>query len=151
MNVNAQRVNPNSHLNIFKRLVQLRRTPVIRYGDLQTFAPKEWIFMFTRSVETETVAVVMNIGSETEEVCARNSATALPDTMFVYTSSMHSGFSVGSKVKISNSDGTDCVALRPFSTLVLSTNRSIPQLNSSSIISSSILIWLITWFFRLVW
>ncbi|CAH0392996.1 unnamed protein product [Bemisia tabaci] len=95
MNVNAQRVNPNSHLNIFKRLVQLRRTPVIRYGDLQTFAPKEWIFMFTRSVETETVAVVMNIGSETEEVCAQNSATALPDTMFVYTSSMHSGFSVG--------------------------------------------------------
>lgn len=47
-NVEAQRQDPNSHLNIYKRLVELRRMPVIRHGDLRTYVLEEMVFMFTR-------------------------------------------------------------------------------------------------------
>ncbi|XP_072159058.1 alpha-glucosidase isoform X2 [Bemisia tabaci] len=123
-NVEAQRRDPDSHLNIFKRLVDLRRTPVYLHGDLQTFVPKEWVYMFTRSTKTETIAVLMNLGSETEEICARHSATHLPETMFVHTSSVNSRLKIGDKVKTTDVDETKCISMRPQSGLVLSTTSS---------------------------
>lgn len=41
------------------------------------------------------MAVIINLGTETEEVCAQNFAVGLPDIMTVYTASLNSGFDVG--------------------------------------------------------
>ncbi|CAH0389830.1 unnamed protein product [Bemisia tabaci] len=85
-----------------------------------------------KSLENETIAVVMNLGSETEEVCVKESAPKLPDNMFVYTSSVHSGLGFGKKGNISKGDGEGCVQLRPFATMVLSTSQG--AITSRSII-----------------
>ncbi|CAH0383170.1 unnamed protein product [Bemisia tabaci] len=123
-NVEAQKKDPNSHLHIFKRLVSLRNTPVIQYGDLQTYVPKEWVYMFTRSHRNKTIAVLMNLGSELEDVCIKHSALQLPDTMSVHTSSMSSGLKYGDTVKTTSSNETECIRMRPYSGLVLTTDRN---------------------------
>ncbi|CAH0392995.1 unnamed protein product [Bemisia tabaci] len=143
-NVKNQKENPISHLNVFKRLTKLRKTPVIQHGDFHTFMHGDWVYIFTRSLETETVAVLMNLGSETEEVCAKNSASTLPDTMFVYTSSIQSGIQEGSKVSTRNVDGTGCPRLRPFSTLVLNTSQGTAA-------TYSIFAMFLTLFTRYIW
>ncbi|CAH0392591.1 unnamed protein product [Bemisia tabaci] len=126
-NVEAQRQDPNSHLNIYKRLVELRRMPVIRHGDLRTYVLEEMVFMFTRSFKSDTVAVLMNLGSETEKICVQDSASLLPDTMFVHTRSPNSGMNVGEEVKIRDAGKTECIYMRPQSGLVLSTFLSDPM------------------------
>ncbi|CAH0392755.1 unnamed protein product [Bemisia tabaci] len=147
-NVEAQRRDHGSHLNIYKRLVALRRTHVIRYGDLNTYVPKDWVYMFTRSIDTEKIAVLMNIGSETEEVCAKYSANHLPEIMYVHTSSINSGLGIGDKVKTFDSDESKCIRMRPFSGLVLS---SIAQShNFASRSSYSIIILLLVTCFKIL-
>ncbi|CAH0392994.1 unnamed protein product [Bemisia tabaci] len=141
-NAKTQQENPNSHLNIFKRIVKLRKTPVIQHGDFQTFVHKDWIYLFTRSYNSETIAVVMNLGSETEDVCPKTSAAKLPETMFVHTSSIHSGLKIGSKVKTLSADETDCVQLRPFATVVLSTSDAV--LTSFSVFTLLLTVCLVT-------
>ncbi|CAH0387244.1 unnamed protein product [Bemisia tabaci] len=122
-NVKAQQQDPYSHLNIFKRLAALRKTPVIMHGDLKTYVPKTWVFMFTRSLgKSETIAVLMNVGSESEEICPKDAAEELPDEMFVHTCSGNSKIRVGEKVRISSSGGVKCFKMRPQSGLVLSTS-----------------------------
>ncbi|CAH0383535.1 unnamed protein product, partial [Bemisia tabaci] len=125
INVKAQQQDPHSHLNIYKRLVKLRKTHIIQHGDFETFVHSEWVYIFTRSLDNEQIAVILNLGSESEEVCAKGSAFALPDTMFVHTSSVNSGFSFGNKVKISAEDGAPCLKLRPYAGIVLTTNHSV--------------------------
>ncbi|CAH0383533.1 unnamed protein product [Bemisia tabaci] len=121
-NVRTQEQDPKSHLNIFKRLVALRKSPVITHGDFETYAPKTWVYMITRSFESQIIVVLMNIGSSVEHVCPKETISTLPDKMFVYTGSVNSGFNIGDEVIISKSDNTRCVTMRPQSGLVLSTS-----------------------------
>ncbi|CAH0392410.1 unnamed protein product [Bemisia tabaci] len=45
-NVKEQLKDPLSHLNIFKRLLELRHNPVIKNGELETCVISEWMFLF---------------------------------------------------------------------------------------------------------
>nr|XP_018917998.1 PREDICTED: maltase 2-like [Bemisia tabaci] len=123
-NVEIQENDPDSHLNTFKRIVALRKTPVVRLGDLKTYTPKDWVFMFTRSLKDETIVVLLNIGSETEDVCVKDVAPKLPDEMFVRVKSIGSLHDVGKKLRLGpGSHGSKCIEMRPQSGLVLSTSH----------------------------
>nr|XP_018914092.1 PREDICTED: alpha-glucosidase-like [Bemisia tabaci] len=124
-NVKVQQQDPNSHLNIFKRLSALRKTPIIKEGTLNSYALSEWTYMFTRSHEKETIAVLVNLGTEPDPICAKRLESSLPDTMFVHTSSINSGLKIGDKVRISEADrpGQVCTELRPRAGVVLSTSH----------------------------
>lgn len=45
--------------------------------------------------KSETIAVLMNVGSESEEICPKDAAEELPDEMFVHTCSGNSKIRVG--------------------------------------------------------
>lgn len=51
--------------------------------------------LFHRILENETVAVIVNLGTETEKICAKNIARDLPDSMTVHTPSFNSRFKIG--------------------------------------------------------
>lgn len=57
-NVRTQEQDPKSHLNIFKRLVALRKSPVITHGDFETYAPKTWVYMITRYESEEPTKLI---------------------------------------------------------------------------------------------
>nr|XP_018903919.1 PREDICTED: probable maltase [Bemisia tabaci] len=143
-NVKSEQKESKSSYKIFKRLLALRRTPVIKYGKFQTFVMSEWTYMFTRSTSRDdTVAVIINLGTETEEVCAQNFAVGLPDIMTVYTASLNSGFDVGDRITTSRVNGGKCAELRPKAGFVLSVN------SGSSLLCSAYLIPLLVFFFFL--
>nr|XP_018896584.1 PREDICTED: maltase A1-like [Bemisia tabaci] len=120
-NVERQLKEPNSHLKIFKRLMALRRRPVLKNGDLKTYIVNNWTYLFTRSANNETIAVVINLGSESGKICSGDSNFGLPQTMYVHTGSLNSGFKIGDKVTVVSSKGHDCTELRPKAGLVLTT------------------------------
>nr|XP_018913709.1 PREDICTED: probable maltase [Bemisia tabaci] len=120
-NVKSQLHEANSHLKIFKRLMTLRKTVAVKYGDLETHVVNTWTYLFTRKASNDTVAVVINLGSESEAICSEESNFGLPETMFVHTGSLNSGFKIGDKVRIISSNGHSCTELRPKAGLVLTT------------------------------
>nr|XP_018897744.1 PREDICTED: maltase A3-like [Bemisia tabaci] len=124
-NVKAQQLDPNSHLNTFKKLTALRKNPVITHGDFQTYKINTWVYMFTRSLEDETIAVLLNIGSETEKVCVKNVGCALPGGMSVLIRSENLELNVGEKV-FANTRTNRCIRMRPHSGLVLGTSTAAP-------------------------
>nr|XP_018897812.1 PREDICTED: probable maltase [Bemisia tabaci] len=123
-NVNAQKRDPKSHLNTFKRLAALRKTPIMTHGDFHTHVVRTWVHMFTRSLEDETIAVLVNMGSETEEICTKHVGCQIPGNMFVQTRSENSELNIGDKV-FSNSKSSRCIHMRPYSGLVLSTSGAV--------------------------
>ncbi|CAH0393663.1 unnamed protein product [Bemisia tabaci] len=123
-NVKKQVQEPKSHLNIFKRLAALRKTPIGRYGDLKTHVVNTWTYLFTRSANNHTIAVVINLGSESEKICSEDSNFGLPEIMFVHTGSLNSGFEAGEKIRVVSSKVQSCAELRPKAGLVMTTYRS---------------------------
>nr|XP_018907169.1 PREDICTED: maltase A1-like [Bemisia tabaci] len=126
-NVKSQLADPHSHLNTFKRLVKLRKTPIIKLGRLDTYVLREWVFMYTRILENETVLVIVNLGTETEKICAKNIARDLPDSMTVHTPSFNSRFKIGDKVTLTSTGGQSCSELRPKAGLVLTNTPAVPE------------------------
>ncbi|XP_072159768.1 maltase A3 isoform X1 [Bemisia tabaci] len=120
-NVKAQSEDSESHLKIFKRLMTLRDTSAVKYGDLRTHVVNTWTYMFTRNTNNDSIAVVINLGSESEQICPEDSNFDLPEIMFVYTGSLNSGFKIGDEVRIISAKGHSCAELRPKAGLVLTT------------------------------
>ncbi|XP_050543700.1 maltase A1-like [Daktulosphaira vitifoliae] len=77
-NVEAQSYT-NSHLKVYKQLVQLRKSKTITHGDLQLFEASEWVFGFIRALEDyPTYIVVVNLGSEYESIDLQKIRPTLP-------------------------------------------------------------------------
>lgn len=66
INVTAQENDPNSCLNYFRKMVQLRKNnPVLVYGDYQQLLPKhEQIYAYIRTLNDEKVIVILNFSEE---------------------------------------------------------------------------------------
>ncbi|CAH0386143.1 unnamed protein product [Bemisia tabaci] len=137
-NVKAQQQDPNSHLNTFKRLATLKKSPIITHGDFETHVISTWVYMYTRSLEDDTIAVLINIGSETEEICVKNVGCALPSPMFVHIRSANSIVNIGDTV-FSHEKSKRCIHMRPHSGVVLSTSKGVSVTYSMFIILLAVL------------
>ncbi len=96
VNVKAQLEAPNSHLKIFKKLVQLRKKLVMRIGDYaSTLMNNDNIFAYKREYNGEMVIVVLNFDKNIQMVNLKSEFKTAPDLMKVYTSSLDSGLKDG--------------------------------------------------------
>ncbi|CAH0388042.1 unnamed protein product [Bemisia tabaci] len=149
-NVKKQLADPNSHLNIFKRIMGLRQSAVIQNGLLQTCVLSDWVYMYTRKLDGEpTVGVIVNLGSESEPACAKDCVQYfdLPDVMHVHTGSINSGYKPGDEFAL-NSD-SQCSILRPKAGVVLTSGKSSAAKPTSIFLSSfSIILILVLCLFR---
>ncbi|XP_065222465.1 maltase 2-like isoform X2 [Planococcus citri] len=120
INVKKQKADKNSHYYIFKRMLDLRKTDVFKYGDFKSYVVSTWVFAFTRTLKGQgTFLVVLNLGSETEMVNLSSVIHKLPETMNVELSSPNSGYSVGDEIATSATIPNTFI-LRPFGAVVLS-------------------------------
>nr|XP_018898882.1 PREDICTED: alpha-glucosidase-like [Bemisia tabaci] len=123
INVKKQLEDPRSPLNTFKRLMNLRSSPVIQYGEWETCVVSEWIHMISRKLRGHpSIFVLVNMGSETESVCLNNCAhhQNVSGSMEVHTASANSGYNTGDRVIVLGAD-SDCFSLRPKAGVVLTT------------------------------
>lgn len=68
VNVKNERITPNSHLNIFKRLTLMRKTrKVLQDGSLDTIADRN-LLIIKREVSTAQLFVVLNLGTSDQEI-----------------------------------------------------------------------------------
>lgn len=68
VNVEVELNDPNSHLNIFKKLVQLHKKDAFRYGEYKSALINNDVYAFRRSLENETFVVVLNFGKQDQTV-----------------------------------------------------------------------------------
>jgi oligo-1,6-glucosidase len=70
INVATEARDPNSCLNYFKRMVQLRKDhPVLVYGDYELLLPEhEQVYAYTRTLDEEQVLVLLNFSAEAASV-----------------------------------------------------------------------------------
>nr|XP_018901575.1 PREDICTED: maltase A3-like [Bemisia tabaci] len=119
-NVANQLADPRSTLNTVKRLLRLKKSPVIESGKLKTCKVSKWLYMFTRDLEGEPpVVVIINLGTEVEPMCLNECNHSLHGIMEVHTASPNSGFSIGDPVEILSGNLSQCSALRPKAGVVL--------------------------------
>ncbi|XP_055705152.1 maltase A1-like [Phlebotomus papatasi] len=72
VNVKVERSSPKSHYKIYRKLLQLRRTPTLQKGNVETRTHGENVLSITRSLPGEdTYITVVNIGPDHEVVDLR--------------------------------------------------------------------------------
>ncbi len=109
INVAVEERNPNSVLNHFKKMVQLRKDrPVLIYGDYELLQPEHpEIYAYTRKTDKESVLVLLNFTEKDSEI-------ELPDTMRLH------------EILIDNLDGAknekNRIRLGPYQAIVYSIN-----------------------------
>lgn len=64
VNVKVQKTDPNSHLNIFKKLVQLHKSNAFRFGEYKSVLLQNDVFAFRRRYENDNYVVVLNFGKQ---------------------------------------------------------------------------------------
>ncbi|XP_065203797.1 maltase 2-like [Planococcus citri] len=116
LNVEAQKNDPKSHLNIYKNLTKLRSKDVFRLGGFKSYIISERIFAFKRNLHNEIYLIVMNLNNEEEFVDIKNTVTDVPNEVFkIALASQNSRFEVGDELNISNSK----FGMSPKSSIVL--------------------------------
>jgi alpha-glucosidase len=89
MNVEAQRALSNSHLKIFKKLVQLRKDNVLRQGLYEAkLINDDNVIIYKRTYGTDIVVVILNFGSSSQNVNAKTELSLTQNEMTVYTASL---------------------------------------------------------------
>lgn len=122
INVEAQKRAEKSHLQIYKQILQLRKTNTMQRGDLDLYAISRWVLAFTRKLPgNETYVIVINSGTEREIVHLEETITGLPKNLSVVVSSMNSGYIDGDIINTGVSlNGTSRpLILRPKASVVL--------------------------------
>ncbi|XP_069689396.1 maltase A3-like [Periplaneta americana] len=113
LNLDAQKATEKSHYWVYKKLVQLRQSQSIQYGDLQIVAFSEQIFAFSRSYpDSESYVVIVNLGSSVESVTIDSSI----QTLYVRVASVQSMRNEGDEVE------AIYFSMSPKEALVLSTS-----------------------------
>jgi len=132
LNVEAQKKIPTSNLNFYKKMVKLRKTDTLRYGDLQTYNITKPLYIVKRSLpEHESYIAVMNFGSETETLNLSNVINNLKEKpLYVFLGSENSIYSQGHIVS-TNVLAESLLQLRPESVIVL-TDKVIKEEPSQS-------------------
>ncbi|XP_043269070.1 alpha-glucosidase-like [Venturia canescens] len=94
-NLAAQKATPVSHYSVFKKLVKLKKQPVMKTGSMEIILVDEDILGVVRKdPDLGLVALLINFSESTVVVDARTWMN-IPDELFVYASSVHSGIPSG--------------------------------------------------------
>nr|XP_018910472.1 PREDICTED: maltase 2-like [Bemisia tabaci] len=122
LNLKAQmQAGENSHWKVYKRLMSVRKTDTILYGDLETFVLTKYVFAFVRRLEgSEAYVVVVNLGSDSQSIDLLAFMSDLPDVLTVHTSSVNSQYLPNDKVS------TNGFFLRPKASVLLTTAKEVP-------------------------
>lgn len=91
VNVESQKLNIHSHLNVFQRLIELRKRPTMRYGAATFKDVNEHVLVFKRQIngDADVIVVILNFGPHNQRVNVKNAFNELPDQMETYVSSVH--------------------------------------------------------------
>lgn len=91
VNVVVQKSTNRSHLNVFQKLSQLRKSRVLKYGALTVVAVTESVLAYKRQIngDSDVIVVILNIGSLRRTVDVNVALNGLPDQMETYVSSVH--------------------------------------------------------------
>ncbi|XP_065210592.1 maltase 1-like [Planococcus citri] len=123
VNVKRQKEDPNSYYQMFKMLMNLRKTNTLKYGDFKSYVISTWVFAFTRTYKKrDQYVVILNLGSETEFVDLYNNVVdlSIPESMTVKMASPNSGYKIGDQVPTKQTI-PKILILRPSAVLVLGT------------------------------
>ncbi|XP_037034887.1 maltase A1-like [Bradysia coprophila] len=113
-NVQQQLRESQSHLKVFNRLMELRKQPTMKYGDLEIKAVDEELLVYKRQMtddpDADIVIVVLNLERNSKIIDLGELFNGLPKQMKVVVTSIHSPFEPGmdvetSEVVISPEDG----------------------------------------------
>lgn len=119
INVEVQEKSDNSHLNKYKRLVQVRQN-FIGSKDLQTVTFGDWVFAFKRKTGNHEYYVVINFNDVEESIDLKTKFDKLPGTLYVHNPSQNALYNIGDKV-----DTSSKFTIHPRSALGLSSASSI--------------------------
>ncbi|VVC30061.1 Hypothetical protein CINCED_3A024361 [Cinara cedri] len=127
LNVEAQKQQPNSNYNFYKKMSELRRTDTLKYGGVQLYNITDSVYIIKRFLsKRETYLVVVNFGSETETINLSNVMRNLNEKFYVYLGSANSAYSKGNV--ISTISAVDkLLKLRPKSAVVLTDNADMTK------------------------
>ncbi|XP_065203783.1 maltase 2-like [Planococcus citri] len=116
LNLEAQKKDPKSHYNIYKKLVKLRSNTVFQHGDINTYVVSERVFAFKRSIpEEEMCIIILNLNNEGEHVNLNTCMPDLPGKLNVYIASKNSEYNIGDQINTNDAG----FYMRPKSALVL--------------------------------
>lgn len=95
LNLAAQKATPISHYSVFKKLVKLKRQPVMKTASMEIILVDEDVLGVVRKdPELGLVALLINFSESTVVIDARTWMN-IPEELFVYASSVHSGIPSG--------------------------------------------------------
>lgn len=83
----------NSHLKIFRQLIELRENPTLKHGELQIAAADEYVLVYkrqTKEKDADVFVVVLNLGATDKVVDLTKSLNGVPSKLKVVVSSIHS-------------------------------------------------------------
>lgn len=121
INLESEKTANVSHYQVLKSLMELRRTPTVKYGGLNTYVLSDWVWAFTRTFESaETYVIVLNLGTEME-VIDLSGIQNLPAYLKVVIPTINSGYKAGDRIWAKPKLGRSTY-LRPKSGLVLTPN-----------------------------
>lgn len=78
-NVEMQQSQKVSHLKVFRQLIQLRKNPTMKYGDLKIKAINENVLIYMRQTkkherianESDVFVIILNLGEANETICLK--------------------------------------------------------------------------------
>ncbi|XP_050545176.1 maltase 2-like [Daktulosphaira vitifoliae] len=115
-NLKLQKKNNKSYYKTYKKLVQLRKKPTISHGDLTTYVLSKWVFAFSRKLNGyEDYYIILNIGTEQEEITLNSCFSNLSKNINVQASSLNSVYKEGQII-----NPNDILVMTPKSSIVLS-------------------------------
>ncbi|VVC36806.1 Hypothetical protein CINCED_3A002955 [Cinara cedri] len=114
LNVEYEQNSNSSHLKIFKELVNLRQLDVFRTGNVKFYEVSKYVFAFSRSNSIlRSYFVVINLGSELENINLRKVNGLLPYKLTVIVASMYAEHNAGDIIR------SESFTLRPSAAVVL--------------------------------
>ncbi|XP_075235736.1 maltase A3-like [Lycorma delicatula] len=140
MNLEAQKKAEKSHYKVYKQLIDLRKKPTIQRGDLNVYLVSTWVLAFTRRLpRNESYVIIVNFGSEIEEILLGKTIPNLPDKLSVAVSSINSDYKDGEilDTKFSIHNPSKLLILRPKASVVLTTDTTVVPTTAPENITST--------------
>lgn len=95
VNVKKEKLDPNSHLNVFKKLVQMRKTKaVLQDGSFESVAATN-LLIFKREIAKTQLFVLLNFGNENQGIRIKDYFTTFKNLVTATVVSSNSGVKRG--------------------------------------------------------
>lgn len=115
-NVNVESVGTsNSHLKIYKQLIEMRKNKALENGDYKYMAHNN-VFILKRWIDGgDTILLICNMNKESITVNLREADSTIPDNLKVAVVSIHSRKTVGSllgtKVQLASDEAVVAISM----------------------------------------